>query len=126
MNQSVLLSSMVPVFVFGVFWCACIGSDRGEATSDGASGTDGDLRDTTDTAREYGAVETDSSSEGQDGDDNETPRLPGELYYEWDGDEWLPKAEGDCLNSIDASHNTYRISGYLPEEQHTWIVVENL
>ena len=59
-------------------------------------------------------------------DAGQIPRLLGELYYEWDGDEWLPKAEGDSLISIDSSRNTYRISGYLPEGQHAWIVVENL
>jgi hypothetical protein len=61
-----------------------------------------------------------SESEG------ESPSLLGELYYEWDGDEWLPKAEGDHLISIDESRNTYRISGYLPEGQKAYIVVENL
>lgn len=50
----------------------------------------------------------------------------GQLWYEWDGDEWLPKASGDALIPLDTSRGTYRISGYLPEDRQAFIVVEDL
>ncbi|AKT36460.1 hypothetical protein [Chondromyces crocatus] len=52
--------------------------------------------------------------------------LLGELFYEWDGDEWLPKATGDALIPIDPARSTYRISGHLGEGQRAFVVIEDL
>ena len=52
--------------------------------------------------------------------------LKGQLSYEWDGDEWLPRASGDALIPLDKARGTYRISGYLPEGRRAFVVVEDL
>lgn len=59
-------------------------------------------------------------------DANGAAELQGELFYEWDGDEWLPRATGDKLITIDAARSTYRISGHLGEGQRAFIVIEDL
>lgn len=54
------------------------------------------------------------------------PELQGEIHYEWDGDEWLPRASGEHLIEMDASRPTHRISGYLPEGRRAFIVIDEL
>ncbi|MBX3214166.1 MAG: hypothetical protein KF850_19180 [Labilithrix sp.] len=53
-------------------------------------------------------------------------QLKGELWYEWDGAVWLPRAQGDALIPLDASRGTYRISGHLPEDRRAFVIVEDL
>jgi hypothetical protein len=50
----------------------------------------------------------------------------GSLWYEWHDDAWFPKSDGDSLISLDASRDTFRISGYLPETRRAFVVVEDL
>jgi hypothetical protein len=50
----------------------------------------------------------------------------GELFYEWDGDEWLPRAQGNDLITMDAARPTHRISGHLSEGQRAIIVIDDL
>jgi len=59
-------------------------------------------------------------------DPNGATELLGELFYEWDGDEWLPRATGEKLITIDEARSTYRISGHLGEGQRAFIVIEDL
>lgn len=54
------------------------------------------------------------------------PELRGSLFYEWDGDEWLPRAEGEGLIEMDGARPTHRISGHLPEGQRAFLVVDDL
>lgn len=54
------------------------------------------------------------------------PKLHGTLFYQWDGDEWLPMAEGDELIPIDPARNTFRISGYVPPGDRAFVVIEDL
>lgn len=58
--------------------------------------------------------------------ENSEPVLHGTLRYAWDGDEWLPEAEGDELIGIDAARGTFRISGHVPAGERAFLVVEDL
>lgn len=59
-------------------------------------------------------------------DENAPLELKGKLWYEWVGDEWLPRSEGPALISLDASRGTFRISGHLYEKQRAFVVIEDL
>jgi len=54
------------------------------------------------------------------------PELHGSLWYEWKDDVWLPKSSGDKLISLDASRDTFRISGYVPEGKRAFVVIQDL